>query len=136
MSQQTEHGLNTMTSFSRLQGNTSLSIQWNKKRKAWKANKSLHLHARSGHGLHSCFLYPCLWFLCHIVETNQIYLDVYDISKMLPYLLQIQHCSYCIYRVQLQPEKRENRIQLMWFTLPVLILRLPSPSLLPKRFFK
>ena len=46
------------------------------------------------------------------MQTNQIYLDMYDNSKMLPYLLQIQHCSYCICRVQLQPEKRENGIQL------------------------
>jgi len=81
------------------------------------------------------FLSPCFWFLCHIVEANQIHLDMMsDISKKLTYLLQIQHCSYCICMLQLQPEKRENGIQLMWFTL--LILRLPSPSLTPKRFFK
>ena len=79
------------------------------------------------------FLSPSLWFLCLIVETNQIHLDMYDISKKLTYLLQIQHCSYCVCMLQLQPEKSENGIQLMWFTL--LILRLPSPSLSPKRFF-
>ena len=59
------NGLNTVTSFSRLQGNTSLSIQWNMKRKAWKAHKRLHLHARSGHGWHSFFIFLFLILVPH-----------------------------------------------------------------------
>ena len=58
------------------------------------------------------FLSRCLGFLCHIVETKQTHMNMYDRSNKYTCLLHIQRCTlYCMF--WLQPEKTEKGIQLM-----------------------
>ena len=121
--QQAEHGFNTMTSFSRLQGNTFLSIQWNIQcTLGLKGSQELNTSSceeyvfPSRHGLHSFFISLSLILVPHW-ETKLIHLDMYDISNKLTCLHQIQPSTYCICMLQLQPGKIEKGIQLMWFAL-------------------
>ena len=88
----------------------------------------LSLHARSIVFLvgMACthFLSCCLWFLCHIVKTKQMHMDMFDRSnKYTCPALQILRRTHCTCMLQLQPEKIENGIQLIWFaSLPLISL--------------
>ena len=61
--------------------------------------------------------YPIVFDSCATLWKQKNHLVMYDISNKLTCLLQTQQYTHCICMLQLQPEKRENRIPLMWFAL-------------------